>query len=101
MPTLNDRRRESATRARWLQRVARAGGKALKTETLETGWPDELAILPGGLHVWAELKRPERGRMEARQGRNLVLLEALGCVAVLLSSPEAVDEFFDWIESWY
>lgn len=84
---------EDRVRAHWLKRIKQFGGKNLKTETLETGWPDELAIMPGGVHLWVELKRPVGGRMGTRQSRNLTLLGRLGCHAAKLKSPEEIDIF--------
>lgn len=70
--------------------VERLGGLCKKVG--DDGWPDRLCILPRGLSIWVELKRPD-GRRSKLQEWNVARLQRLGHDARFLESSEAVEEF--------
>lgn len=61
----------------------------------EKGWPDRIAIFPGGGHVWVELKR--RGKEpRALQFHRIENLRKQGAVAVWYDNAEDCIEFFKY-----
>ena len=60
----------------FVKRVEALGGTTIKL--LKLGWPDRLAILPGGRIIFAEIKRPRNGRVSAVQRVVLGTLAGLG-----------------------
>ena len=88
------------TLERNLERYFRAeikarGGVAYK-QTCVIGIPDRLVILPGGRHVWVELKR-EGGRTSKIQKAVHRKLIALGCEVEILTGRDEVDEWLEQI----
>ena len=65
---------------KWLRRqIERMGGQAFKfTSPGNDGVPDRLAVLPGGLIYFVELKT-DRGRLSPLQVWQQDRLDALGC----------------------
>jgi hypothetical protein len=49
----------------------------------ERGAPDRLLILPGGEHVYVELKRPGGGRVSAQQEKIHKRLRDQGCFVIV------------------
>ena len=51
------------------------GGQCLKLG--QDGWPDRIAVLPGGVTVWVELKRPD-GEIAKLQTWRRIQLQRIG-----------------------
>lgn len=50
------------------EEVERLGGECPKfLSEYKRGWPDRIVILPGGVQVWVETKRPVGGRLSPMQ----------------------------------
>lgn len=71
--------------------VAEAGGRCEKfIPDANSGMPDRLIMLPGGVLVWAETKRPQGGRLSALQRYQHGQLRKLGQrVEVVWSKDQA------------
>jgi len=70
--------------------VEQAGGICLKHG--QDGWPDRIVMLPHGVLVWAELKRP-KGTQAGLQKYRASQLRMAGQNVVLLRSVAEVNEF--------
>jgi len=76
------------------RKVEQAGGECVKfSPENKRGWPDRIVILPCGHLIWAELKRPQGGRVSSAQLVAHEDLRRLGQNVVLLKSKEEVDDF--------
>lgn len=71
--------------------VERAGGMALKFPYAPSGWPDRMVLLPGGVVLFFELKRPKGGRLEPLQPWWHAQLRKLGFEVHLCNTKAAVD----------
>lgn len=72
--------------------VERHGGLCLKWVC--PGWsgvPDRIILLPGGRVIFAELKRPEGGRLSVLQTWWQHRLRSLGFTSVVVSNLSAVE----------
>lgn len=77
-----------------IEGVGALGGMTAKlTVEGRRGWPDRLILLPGGLVIFAELKRPKGGTLSAAQRSIFAKIDALGGAVVRLSTFEQVDKF--------
>lgn len=79
------------------ERVEKRGGLCVKfIPDLLRGWPDRIVLLPGGVIVWVELKRPVGGKVSASQRVAHEMLRRLGQrVEIVLTKEDAaqlVDE---------
>lgn len=73
------------------QRVQESGGQAVKLDS-KTGLPDRLIILPRGVVLFVETKRPKGGVLSPAQLVWLSMLGRLGHVAVSVRNKEEVDK---------
>ena len=81
----------------FVKRVERdLGGFTLKGDVKGRRFLDRIAILPGGVTVYVELKRPKGGRFSVHQHETLEKLEAMGHRVARLKTKTEVDE---WISS--
>ena len=73
--------------------VERAGGVCVKfLPDFARGFPDRIVLLPGGLLVWVELKRPRGGVLSPAQRVQHVTLRRLGQrVEVVWTKEQAED----------
>lgn len=86
----NDRENEVERYLR--KRVERAGGYCVKfLPDYARGFPDRIVLLPGGVLVWVELKRPQDGRLSPAQKVQHVLLRRMGQRVEAVWSKEQVD----------
>jgi hypothetical protein len=76
------------------RRVEQAGGRCVKFDpgVGERGWPDRIVLLPGGLQLWVETKRPRGGRVSAAQRVAHEGLRRLGQRVEIVLSKVEVDE---------
>lgn len=68
----------------------------IKTDTLATGFPDDMILAPFGRVAFVEEKQPG-GRVRRAQNVWHSMLRELGFEVVVLEHPDDVKE---WIESW-
>ena len=80
-----------------LVRVVRAvGGRCEKfSPDHRAGWPDRIVMLPGGVLVWVELKRPRGGRLSALQLNAHHTLRALGQRVEVVWTKEQADRLIE------
>ena len=62
----------------------------------DRGWPDRIAIFPGGFHVWTELKRKGERPRELQRHR-MSQLDMQGCVVEWFDSAEDCIAVFEEI----
>jgi len=87
--------RESMVEKRLVERVRRAGGKALKLGGVnDRGKPDRLVLLPGGQVLFVELKAPGK-KLTKLQGHWFSLLGTWGFRCELVDSYERVDQLIE------
>jgi hypothetical protein len=89
IPAVKEEKIEALLRAR----VEAAGGLCLKVTVLgRRGFPDRLAVLPGGRIVFVELKRPRGGKLRAHQIQYFKLLTSLSVEACVVRSIADIDD---------
>jgi len=65
------------------------GGMCVKfNPDSKRGMPDRIVLLPGGVVVWVELKRPKGGSVSAVQKHRHKQLHALGQIVVVCRTKE-------------
>jgi len=85
--------KETEVEKRLVRAVKARRGEAYKwASPARRGVPDRLCILPGGLVVAVECKRPG-ATPTPLQAREMARLRALGVPTYLVDSPAAVDAF--------
>lgn len=78
-------------------RVRAAGGMCVKfSPDSMRGMPDRIVMLPGGVLVWVELKKPKGGKVSEVQRHRHRKLRQLGQQVVVLWSKADVDQFM-WV----
>lgn len=82
---------ESEVEACLRRHVEQAGGECRKfSPDYARGWPDRVLLLPGGVLVWVETKRPQDGRLSLAQKVAHIKLRRLGQdVRVVWTKAEA------------
>ena len=69
-----------------------AGGEAEKVRVIgRRGFFDRLVLLPGGRVIFAELKRPRRGRLSVHQIRRRDRYLALGAEVAVVKNSADID----------
>ena len=85
-------RLESSVEAELITRVKAAGGIAEKVTTLgRRGFFDRLIVLPGGRVIFAEVKRPEGGKISPHQIQRHAVYRALGVELRLIRHSKDID----------
>ncbi len=81
----------------FIKRCKKEGVLAVKLEsTSRRGWPDVIAIAPGGVITFIEFKNPNgKGRLSAHQKKTIDELTALGARVLVIDSREGVDAVLD------
>jgi hypothetical protein len=58
------------------------------------GWPDRVAVFPGGVHVWTELKRKGRELAPLQEYRARVLTKQ-GCLVAWFDDADECIAFYE------
>ena len=75
-----------------VRRVRALGGIAEKTTVIgRRGFFDRVVILPGGVVIFCEVKRPRGGVLSPHQMLRLAQYRSLGAVACVISSSADID----------
>lgn len=91
--------KESQLQAEVKKMIRRHGGEALKWSCPgTTGVPDMLGLLPGGLLLIVEVKKPGAGRLSPRQEIMISLLKGLGFWVEVIDSREKLADVESQIE---
>ena len=88
--------RESVVRASLIRECKARGWRCIKTDSLATGFPDDMILAGFGRIAFVEEKRPG-GEVRKAQPLWHKRLRELGFECVILEHPEDVKE---WVESW-
>ena len=83
---------ESAIEKVLVNGIEDLGGQCLKLG--QDGWPDRIAVLPNGVTVWVELKRPD-GRVAGLQKWRRAQLQRIGHRVEIPKSKEDVKRLLD------
>ena len=76
--------------------VEKAGGLCVKfLPDFARGFPDRIVILPGGVLVWVETKRPQGGVLSPVQKVQHVLLRRLGQRVEVVWTKDQADALID------
>ena len=97
MPVCKEKRQiESEVEGYLRKQVERRGGVCIKfLPDFSRGFPDRIVLLPGGILIWVETKRPVGGKLDAAQKVAHVLLRRLGQRVKVVWSKDEVDELLD------
>lgn len=79
--------------SRFVNEVKKLGGKAYKFMSGETGVPDRIVVLPGGIIAFVELKKPKDGRLSKMQVWQHERLKKLGAKVYVINSYEEINGF--------
>ena len=84
--------KESAIETELVRRVEAAGGIAEKVTVLgRRGFFDRLIVLPGGMVVFVECKRPRGGSFSAHQIQRHKVYRALGAAVAIIKDLSDID----------
>ena len=82
------------------RRVEKAGGVCVKfLPDFARGLPDRIVLLPGGVLVWVETKRPQGGVLSPVQKVQHVLLRRLGQRVEVVWTKDQADALIDSLVS--
>lgn len=79
--------------SRFVSEVKKLGGKAYKFISGESGVPDRIVVLPGGIIAFVELKKPKDGRLSKMQVWQHEQLRNLGAKVYVINSYESINLF--------
>lgn len=100
-PYLGPAMREDSVENYFVKRVEEdLGGIALKGAVPGRRFIDRIAILPGGLTVYVEVKRPRGGRFSAHQDETLERLESMGHRVARIKTKNEVDQWAYETKLW-
>ena len=86
--------RETSIEDFLISEVVRRGGVCLKLEVKnQRGWPDRLCLMPLGITLLAELKRPVGGAVSMHQRAKVAKLRELDHTVGVLKNKEEVRRF--------
>lgn len=80
-----------------VNRTKALGGMALKGDVPGRRFLDRICILPAGVTMYVECKRPKRGRFSKHQLETIRRLVELGHIVLTPKTKAEVDEAFDKI----
>ena len=82
------------------RRVEKVGGVCVKfLPDFARGFPDRIVLLPGGVLVWVETKRPQGGVLSPVQKVQHVLLRRLGQRVEVVWTKDQADALIDSLVS--
>ncbi len=84
--------KEYSIEAYLVKRVRETGGMALKGDTPGRRFLDRICILPDGVTLYVEVKRPKGGRATAHQLETMRRLKALGHLVALVKTTGEIDD---------
>lgn len=85
--------RESSIENHLLKCVKQRRGLTIKIMFLR-GWPDRIVLLPGGVILFVELKRPVGGKFEPLQVRIHDKLRRLGVTVHVWHTKDLINNYF-------
>lgn len=74
------------------------GGVALKGDVPGRRFLDRIIILPHGVTIYCECKRPKGGRYSAHQIETLARLQNMGHITWKVKEKRVIDRFVDLVE---
>lgn len=78
------------------RRVEALGGECVKFLPDDMpGYPDRIVMLPGGVLVWAETKKPKGGKVSKLQKLRHEQLRSLGQRVIVVWTKEQADELVE------
>jgi hypothetical protein len=86
---------ESTIEGYLVKRVKALGGIALKGDIPGHRWLDRICILPEGVTLWIEVKRPKGGVVRPLQEETIRMLLEMQHFAFLVKTKEEVDIVLD------
>jgi len=92
---------ESTIESYLVKRIVALGGFALKGAVPGRRFIDRICILPDGVTLWIECKRPCGGRRTTLQEDTIGRLLDLGHFAFFVKTKEEVDMVLDWPRVFY
>ena len=91
--------RESEIERKLVHEVRQMGGMAYKfVSPGNTGVPDRIVVMPGGVIIFVELKA-EAGRLTNGQKRQISKLRGLGMKVVVIRGMVGLEDFLDEIHT--
>lgn len=92
--------REREVEAYLRKRVEALGGECVKFHPDDKpGYPDRIVMLPGGILVWVELKKPKGGKLSSLQKFRHEELRQLGQHVVVVWTKVDADWLVGWMEA--
>lgn len=86
---------ESTIEDYFVKRIKELGGRTVKAAVPGTRFLDRIAMLPNGVTIYAELKRPKRGRKSVLQVHWVDWLAERGHIAGFAKTLEEVDQLIE------
>lgn len=86
--------RESSIENHLIAAVKKVRGFTIKVRFMR-GWPDRIVLLPGGIIVFVELKRPVGGKFEPLQERIHAKLRTLGFTVFVWHTKALINDYFE------
>lgn len=85
--------RETEVEQHLVSEVQKRGGICVKfLPDFARGFPDRIVLLPGGVLIWVETKRPVGGRLDGIQNVQHLLLRRLGQRVEVVWTKEEADQ---------
>jgi hypothetical protein len=90
-------KRENVIEAELVRRVEQAGGMAEKVTVIgRRGFFDRLVVLPGGLVVFCEVKRPRGGVFSMHQIQRHKVYRSLGVAVAIVKNSADIDRLLSF-----
>lgn len=90
-------KRENVVEAELVRRVEQAGGMAEKVTVIgRRGFFDRLIVLPGGMVVFCEVKRPRGGVFSMHQIQRHKAYRSLGVVVAIVKNSADIDRLLSF-----
>ena len=89
---LEQRTAEKEVESYLRKQIEQAGGRCIKfVPDYAVGFPDRIVLLPGGVLLWVETKRPRGGRLSVVQKVRHAALRNLGQRVEVIWTKQQVD----------